>query len=64
MDGYAVGIAPNDTETRYFLFYKTTYLKEEVNRTEPFPSVSVPCSLSIINNIKRFLPCFNECMTK
>jgi len=26
-----------------FLFYKTAYLNEEVNRTEPFPSVSVPC---------------------
>jgi hypothetical protein len=26
----------------FFLFYKTTYLNEEVNRTEPSPSVRVP----------------------
>jgi hypothetical protein len=26
-----------------FTFYKTSYLNEEVNRTEPSPSVSVPC---------------------
>jgi hypothetical protein len=25
-----------------YLFYKTSYLKEEVNCTEPYPSVSVP----------------------
>ncbi len=27
-----------------FTFYKTSYLNEEVNRTEPSPSVSVPSS--------------------
>jgi hypothetical protein len=26
-----------------FTFYKTSYLNEEVNCTEPSPSVSVPC---------------------
>ncbi len=26
----------------YFLFHKTTYLIEEVNRAEPFPSARVP----------------------
>jgi hypothetical protein len=25
------------------MFYKTSYTTKEVNRTEPFPSVSVPC---------------------
>jgi hypothetical protein len=30
------------TETIFFLFYKTTNLNKEVNRTEPFPSVRVP----------------------
>ena len=28
----------------YFLSYKTSYLNEEVNRTDPSPSVSLPCS--------------------
>jgi hypothetical protein len=26
-----------------FTLYKTSYFNEEVNRTEPFPSVSIPC---------------------
>jgi hypothetical protein len=26
----------------FFTFYKTSYLNEEVNRTEPSPSVSIP----------------------
>ncbi len=26
----------------YLLFYKTSYLNEDINRTEPSPSVSVP----------------------
>jgi hypothetical protein len=26
----------------FFLFYKTSYYNEEVNCTEPFPSVSIP----------------------
>jgi hypothetical protein len=26
----------------FTIFYKTRYLNEDVNRTEPFPSVSVP----------------------
>jgi hypothetical protein len=26
-----------------FIFYKTTYLNVEVNRSKPFPLVSVPC---------------------
>jgi len=29
---------------KYFLFYKTSCLNEEINCTEPSPSVSVPCS--------------------
>ncbi len=36
-----------------FLFYKTTYLNEEVNRTEQSSSVRVPCFhklLAIVNN--------------
>ncbi len=36
-----------------FLFYKTTYLNEEVNRTEQSPSVRVPCfhkRLAILNS--------------
>jgi hypothetical protein len=33
-------------------FYKTTYLNEEVNRTEPSPSVSVPCPNEQGNNIE------------
>jgi hypothetical protein len=33
-----------DTANNYLLlFYKTSYLKEEVNCTEPFPSVSILC---------------------
>ncbi len=28
----------------FFHFYKTSYLNEEVNSTEPSPSVSIPCS--------------------
>jgi hypothetical protein len=28
----------------YIFFYKTTYLKEEVNRTEPSPFDRVPCT--------------------
>jgi len=31
------------------LFYKTTYLYEEVNGTEPSPSVSGPC-LGLLGN--------------
>jgi len=30
------------TETNFFFFTKTTYLNEEVNCTEPSPSVRVP----------------------
>jgi hypothetical protein len=33
------------------LFYKRSYLIEEVNRTEPSPSVSVPCPLTRIYDI-------------
>jgi hypothetical protein len=29
-------------QTMFTFFYKTSNLNEEVNRTEPFPSVSVP----------------------
>ncbi len=36
------------TET---FFYKTTYLNEEVNRTEPFPSVWVPWSNQSYNGL-------------
>jgi hypothetical protein len=32
-------------EYRIYLCYKTRYLNEEVNCTEPFPSVSVPWGL-------------------
>jgi len=31
------------TENIIFLFYKTSFHNEEVNCTEPFPSVSIPC---------------------
>jgi hypothetical protein len=31
------------SETIFFHFYKTFYLSEEVNCTEPSPSVRVPC---------------------
>ncbi len=34
------------TEACIFLFYKTTYLRKEVNCTEPFPSARVPCLYS------------------
>jgi hypothetical protein len=30
------------TESFFFLFYKTTYLNEEVNHTDPSPSVRLP----------------------
>ncbi len=35
--------APLYFEITTYLFYKTSYLREEVNCTEPFPSVSVLC---------------------
>jgi hypothetical protein len=31
-----------------FLFYNVTYLREEVNSTEPSTSVSVPCSKTFV----------------
>jgi hypothetical protein len=37
-----------DTTNTNF-FYETSYLNEEVNRTDPFPSVRVPC-LKHVNN--------------
>jgi len=30
------------TQAIFFLFYKTTYINEEVNGTEPFPSGRIP----------------------
>jgi hypothetical protein len=40
-------------------FYKTIYFNEEVNCTEPSPSVSIPCSslfcLIVSNEEKRFV---------
>ncbi len=33
------------TIKNYLLYYKTSYLNKEVNRTEPSPSVSTPCLL-------------------
>jgi hypothetical protein len=30
--------------TKTIFFYEKTYLNEEVNRTEPFPSVRIPWS--------------------
>ena len=35
--------APFKNENIIDVFYKTSYLDEEVNRTEPSPSVSFPC---------------------
>ncbi len=40
----------------YFLFYKTTNLNEEVNRTEPFPSVRLPWPSSWIIWWKILMP--------
>jgi hypothetical protein len=31
-----------------FLFTKTTYIHEEVNCTDPSPSVSIPCFLNVV----------------
>jgi len=28
----------------FFIFYKTTYLNEEINRFDPSPSVRLPCT--------------------
>ncbi len=36
-------IAVFDIKNIIYLFYKTSYLNEEVNRTEPSPSVRLPC---------------------
>ncbi len=36
--------APSCTENSIYLFYKTSYLNEEVNCTEPSTSVSIPCN--------------------
>ncbi len=33
-------------ENIIYLSFKTTYLKEEVNCTEPSPSVSIPCFIT------------------
>ncbi len=35
-----------DIENIIYFFYKTSYLNEEVNCTEPYPSVSVPVIIS------------------
>jgi len=41
--------APFYIETIMYIINKTGYLNEEVNRTEPSPSVSIPwCILSCI----------------
>jgi hypothetical protein len=42
---YTVNISFFNTEN-IFSFYKTSYRNEEVNRTEPFPSVRVSCFIS------------------
>ncbi len=36
-------LAPFCIENIIYVCYKTSYLKEEVNCTEPFPLVSIPC---------------------
>jgi len=36
-------------ENVIYLCYKTSYLNEEVNRTEPSPSVSVPWIMRLFN---------------
>jgi hypothetical protein len=42
----------------FSFFYKTSYLNEEVNCTELFPSVSVPCS----NTQSIYIPSLRECL--
>ncbi len=36
-------------ETIFFFFYKTTYLQEEVNCTEPFPPANVILTYRLAN---------------
>jgi hypothetical protein len=39
-------------DTSIYVFYKTSYLNEEVNRTEPSPLVSVPWFITAHANIR------------
>ncbi len=39
-------------KTLFTFFYKTCYLNEEVNCTEPLPSVSVPCLDNALPGLK------------
>ena len=50
------------TENIIYLCYKTSYLNEEVNCTEPFPSVSIPCTNLQLNK-KCKMPPGQLCMT-
>jgi len=47
-----------------YFFTKTSYLNEEVNRTEPSTSVSVPCCIlsmwsTFLAPIQRWVPCID-----
>ncbi len=38
----------------FFIFYKTTYLNEEVNGSEPSPSISALCSSAEVEHSPHF----------
>jgi len=48
----------------YFHFYKTRYLNEEVNRTEPYPSIRLPWTLCIQSRIRPSLGALKPIKTR